>query len=224
MRLQGSAPPFSTLPPASAPGRRSYIEIETGFLTRSRAQRPRTWSCAIGRTWAWGEMFSNRDVRNGNKVCVIGDTIRKNLFPNVSPIGKEIRINNVSFEVVGVLRRKGANMMGMDQDNIVLAPWTTIKYRVSGTTLSNTNQSASASSGSSDTSGKSEQPEPSVSRMPRRSIWLGPPHSRPITRSLSGSPTSIRSWSRLSPTPKSARRSVRFGPPPRAPSHRSRRG
>ena len=97
---------------------------------------------------ALGEMFTVRDVRNNNKVCVIGNTVKRNLFPDTSPLGKEIRINNVSFRVVGVLSRKGANMMGMDQDNIVLAPWTTIKYRVSGTTLGNTNQSSSAGSGS----------------------------------------------------------------------------
>jgi macrolide transport system ATP-binding/permease protein len=101
---------------------------------------------------AQGEMFSDRDIRNCNKVCVIGNTVKQSLFGNGSPIGKEIRLNNVSFRVIGVLSRKGANMMGMDQDNIVLAPWTTIKYRVSGSTLTNTNQSASASSSSSSTS------------------------------------------------------------------------
>ena len=101
---------------------------------------------------ALGEMFSNRDVRNGNKVCVIGATVRKSLFQDASPLGKEIRINNVSFRIVGVLSRKGANMMGMDQDNLVLAPWTTIKYRVSGTTLGNTNQSTSAGTSSASAS------------------------------------------------------------------------
>ena len=114
-----------------------------------------TPSFLVVRDWrnmGMGEMFTDVDVRNGNRVCVIGNTVRRNLFSDASPIGQEIRINNVSFRVTGVLSRKGANMMGMDQDNVVLAPWTTIKYRVSGTGLTSTNQSASSGSGSSSTS------------------------------------------------------------------------
>lgn len=93
-----------------------------------------------------GNMFTEQDVRSASKVCVVGETLRRELFQNESPIGKEIRIRNVAFKVIGVLSRKGANMMGADQDDIVLAPWTAIKYRVSGAAMASVNQSAATSS------------------------------------------------------------------------------
>ncbi len=78
-----------------------------------------------------GEMFTQADIKSAAKVCVIGKTIVDNLFPNGGdPIGQEIRFNKIPLRVVGVLKSKGYNSMGMDQDDIVLAPYTTVMKRM----------------------------------------------------------------------------------------------
>jgi putative ABC transport system permease protein len=78
-----------------------------------------------------GEMFSKQDIKSNTKVCVIGKTIVKNLFPNgQDPVGKIIRFNKIPFRVVGVLKAKGYNSMGDDQDEIVLAPYSTVMKRI----------------------------------------------------------------------------------------------
>lgn len=76
-------------------------------------------------------MFSENDIRTAAKVCVIGKTIVDNLFPDGSdPIGKVIRCNQIPMRVVGVLKSKGYNSMGQDQDDVVLAPYTTVMKRL----------------------------------------------------------------------------------------------
>jgi ABC-type antimicrobial peptide transport system permease subunit len=92
-----------------------------------------------------GEPFTDADVRNQTRVCLLGQTIKRELFDNQSPLDREIRMQNVSFRVIGVLSPRGANMMGMDSDDIILAPWTSIKARVSSALLANVNQSSAAS-------------------------------------------------------------------------------
>ena len=78
-----------------------------------------------------GEMFTEEDIRTAAKVCVIGSTIVENLFPDgTDPIGKVIRCNQVPLRVVGVLESKGYNSMGMDQDDVVLAPYSTVMKRL----------------------------------------------------------------------------------------------
>ena len=77
-----------------------------------------------------GEMFTESDIQTSAKVCVIGKTIADNLFPNEDPIGRIIRFNQVPFRVVGVLKSKRYNSMGMDQDDVVLAPYTTVMKRL----------------------------------------------------------------------------------------------
>ncbi|MDY6033102.1 MAG: ABC transporter permease, partial [Alloprevotella sp.] len=91
-----------------------------------------------------GEMFTDEDIRTSAKVCVIGKTVADNLFPNgEDPVGRTIRFKSIPFRVVGVLKSKGYNSFGMDQDDLVLAPYTTVMKRIlSVTYLQGINASA----------------------------------------------------------------------------------
>jgi len=95
----------------------------------------------IVRNWPMhsGEFFTERDVHTSSKVCVIGYTLIGKLFQTTDPVGQTVRIKNIPFRVIGVLAPKGANMVGEDQDSIVLMPLTTVRKRLQGSEFDNVN-------------------------------------------------------------------------------------
>ncbi|MBM4172707.1 MAG: ABC transporter permease, partial [Ignavibacteria bacterium] len=86
------------------------------------------------RSWklASGEFFTERDVMARQKVCLLGSEVAKNLFPNDDPIGQQVRIRNVPFKIIGVLKEKGQTSVGTSNDDIILAPSRTVHERLSG--------------------------------------------------------------------------------------------
>ncbi|MBN1474550.1 MAG: ABC transporter permease, partial [Syntrophaceae bacterium] len=89
----------------------------------------RDWTLYSGRN------FTEQDIRNATKVCILGQTVVENLFGGINPLNKTIRIKKVPFTVVGILDAKGQSMMGHDQDDIIFIPITTSQKRIFGTTL-----------------------------------------------------------------------------------------
>jgi len=79
-----------------------------------------------------GAFFTDADVKSGHKVAVIGATVAKNLFPGSDPVGAQVQIGHVPFTIIGVMSAKGQNAGGMDQDDIVLMPYTTAQNRLGG--------------------------------------------------------------------------------------------
>jgi putative ABC transport system permease protein len=93
----------------------------------------------IVRNWPMdlGEFFTDRDIIGATKVCVLGQTVAGQLFPGTDPIGQQVRVKNIPFRVIGVLVRKGANLGGQDQDNILLMPYTTVRKRLQTSAFAN---------------------------------------------------------------------------------------
>ena len=86
----------------------------------------RDWDVSSGR------YFDANDVRTMKKVCLIGKTVADNLYPDQDPVGQKIRLRHVPVEIIGVLAEKGQNAQGNDQDDVILAPYTTVRNRLSG--------------------------------------------------------------------------------------------
>jgi putative ABC transport system permease protein len=107
---------------------------------------PYNWSTSIQgvspeylsiRSWPLqdGSPFTSQDVKSAAKVCLVGQTIITNLFPNgEDALGKNIRFKNIPFKIIGVLGKKGVNTFGQDQDDVILSPYTTVQKRVLATT------------------------------------------------------------------------------------------
>ena len=87
-----------------------------------------------------GTFFTEEDVHAGKRVVILGQTVVDNLFPGTDPIGKTMRVKNMSFKVIGVMEKKGSNSMGQDQDDILIMPYTTVRRTLQNSVFNNVNQ------------------------------------------------------------------------------------
>jgi putative ABC transport system permease protein len=122
-----------------APTVRTAAQIVAGELNWGTSIQGVGVDYPLIRSWnpTQGSFFTDQDVKGAAKVCVVGQTVVDNLFPNGDAVGQIVRIKNVPFKVVGVLEKKGGNMMGQDQDDVVVAPYTTVMKRLQGSTKLN---------------------------------------------------------------------------------------
>ena len=120
-----------------------------------------------------GESFTERDVRDVSMVCLIGQTVARELFGEESPIGQEVHVSDVPLRVIGVLSRKGADIVGEDQDDLVVAPWTTVKFRISSSIRPRIRPQ---DRGEARSDGRTRHPCPPLSAWPGRSIPVALAH------------------------------------------------
>lgn len=119
---------------AVAPSQRARTQVIANGLNWNPQVEGVTPAYLTARDWeiAQGRMFDDTEERQARRVVVLGATVANELFPNVDPLGQTLRMAGGAYEVIGVLESKGQSGFGMDQDDIVLAPLTTVKRRVSG--------------------------------------------------------------------------------------------
>src|SRR6266508_2827699 len=117
-----------------SPTVRSAAQLVAGELNWGTSIQGVSTDYPLIRSWnvSQGAFFTDQDVKAAAKVCVLGQTVVDNLFPNGDAVGQIVRIKNVPFKVVGVLEKKGGNMMGQDQDDLIIGPYTTVMKRLSG--------------------------------------------------------------------------------------------
>jgi putative ABC transport system permease protein len=115
-----------------SPTARTFRQIVAGNLNWNTVIQGGNEEYFLIRDWRLqaGEVFTPQDDRSANKVCILGQTVAENLFPGQDPVGQTIRIHNIPFKVLGVLEAKGQNAMGQDQDDIIVAPFSTVQKRL----------------------------------------------------------------------------------------------
>lgn len=117
-----------------APSQRARTQVVANGLNWNPQVEGVTPDYLVARDWqiASGRMFDETEERQARRVVVLGATVASELFPNVEPVGQSVRMNGGTYEIIGVLESKGQSGFGLDQDDIVLAPLTTVKRRISG--------------------------------------------------------------------------------------------
>jgi putative ABC transport system permease protein len=130
--LQEQVPTIAELTPVVR-GRVQVIAGDTNWATSVEGGNE---NYVVVRNWpiAAGANLSPRDVLTADKVCLLGDTVAKNLFPGEDPVGQIIRVKNLPFRVLGVLAPKGQGQWGQDQDDLIVAPYTTLQKKLLGIT------------------------------------------------------------------------------------------
>ena len=119
---------------AAVPEQSTSVTLRVGNTDHRTSTNATSWNYIVARNWdvANGTFFSEQDEARYATVAVLGQTVANALFPDADPVGQFVLVNNIPFQVVGVMTAKGATGWGQDQDDVVFIPYTTGSMRVSG--------------------------------------------------------------------------------------------